>query len=260
MTKEFCRLFRYEFLNVMRARWILLYGAGFFVFTVALLRFGSQGDRATASLLGFVLLLAPMVSLFYSTVYWYNSSSFTSVLLSQPLRRTSVYLAAWAAVASALSGGFVFGTAAALAVNASFGLGMIFLLVFGTVLTSIFCAIGMLIAVLVDDRMKGIGMAFLAWLYFAVLHDALVFSLLSAFNEYPVEVPALTLSAANPIDLARLSLLLLLDRSAMMGYTGRILQSLLSSPTGLALSCASLGLWLVLPLVWGVVVFRRKDL
>jgi Cu-processing system permease protein len=253
-------LLKYEFLNVLRARWLFFYGAGFFVFTLSVLQFGGNGDKAVASLLNFVLLLVPMVSILYSSMYWYNSESFTVMLLTQPLRRSHVLLASWSAVFLALAGSFALGTGLALAFSHQIGLSTGLLVITGVALTAIYAGLGTLIAVCMVDRMKGIGVTFLVWLYFAVLHDALIFGVVSLFRDYPVEIPALTLLSLNPADLARMSLLLSLDLSAMMGYTGRILQTLLSKPVGLIAVIVLLIIWLAVPLFVAVKVFKKKDI
>jgi Cu-processing system permease protein len=107
--------------------------------------------------------------------------------------------------------------------------------------------------------MKGVGAAFLFWFYFAILHDVLVFIAVSTLRDYPVEVPAILLMISNPIDLTRVHTLLLLDLSAMMGYTGKILQGLLSSPLGGALTGLAQLLWIALPVGAGLRVFSRRD-
>lgn len=253
-------LFNYEFLNVLRARWLLFYGAGFFIFTLAVLQFGGTDDKAVASLLNIVLMFVPVVSILYASVYWYNSEAFTALLLTQPLKRSSVFIASWSAVFSALAGSFAVGTGLGLAFAHQIGIRTGLLVFTGMILTAIFSGLGTLIAVAMNDRMKGIGLSFLVWLYFAVIHDALLFAVVSLFNEYPVEVPALTLLILNPVDLARMSLLLSLDLSAMMGYTGRILQTLLSKPAGILSAASLLTVWVIVPLLTGVYLFKKKDL
>lgn len=252
-------LIKYELLNVLRARWLFFYGTGFFVFTLAILQFGG-GDKAVASLLNFILLLVPMVGILYSSMYWYNSESFTVMLLTQPLRRSHVFLATWAAVFLALAGSFAAGMGLGLAFSRQIEFSTGLLMLTGIALTAIYSALGTLIAVCVNDRMKGIGVTFLVWLYFAVIHDALIFAAVSLFSDYPVEIPALTLLSLNPSDLGRMYLLLSLDLSAMMGYTGRILQTLLSKPVGMIAVITLLFIWLATPLFIGVRVFKKKDI
>lgn len=256
---QFFALFKFEFLNVIRAKWLIFYGLFFFGFTLALLQFNGDPSRAAASLLNIVLLIVPMISVLYASIYWYNSETFTSLLLTQPLRRTSLYFATWLAISVGLSAGFVVSCGTAFVASRVFDLGTVALLLFGGILSFIFVGIGLLVSVSFNDRMRGIGAAFIFWLYFAVFHDAVVFMVLSTLKDYPIEIPGMILMASNPIDLARVSLLLVMDLGAMMGYTGKILQQSLSSGLGFLLIGAALLIWIVIPTWLGLKRFSRKD-
>lgn len=260
MMRELLLLIKYQLANVSRAKWLIAYALFFFVFVNALLMFGSDRSKATASVLSVILLIVPMISILYSSIYWYNSESFTSLLLTQPLRRSSVFLANWLAISVGLAGSFVSSTSAALLINHSFEKGSLVVLFFGCVLSFIFVGLGLLTSVCIADRMKGVGVTFLLWLYFSILHDALVFAMAASFREYPIEVPTMVLLASNPVDLARIQLLLALDLSAMMGYTGKILQQALSGYMGFALVSGALLLWVSLPVLLALRIFSRKDL
>jgi Cu-processing system permease protein len=258
--KNVFAVFRHELVNVLRARWLLLYGLLFFVFTLTFSRFANDSVRATAGLLSLVLFIVPLVSILYSAIYWYNSEPFTAILLTQPLRRRTVYLATWAAVSAALAGCFALSTGSALAITGLLSGSSLLLLLSGSILSLIFVGLGLLLSCSITDRMKGIGLTFVVWLYFALLHDALVFAVVSALREYPIEVPSMILMAINPIDLARVSLLLSLNLAAMMGYTGRILQSFISDGTGALLTAGVLIFWIIGPVVYGARRFHRRDL
>lgn len=253
-------VFKFVFFNLLRAKWLLLYGVLFATFATALLRFSSDTDKATASLLNVVLFIVPMVAILYGSAYWYNAEPFTHLLLTQPVRRAGVYLSTWFAVSLALAGTFAVSCALPLAFVSAAGPSSGLLLMMGVFLTFIFTSVGMLIAVFNADRMKGIGVALVAWLYFAILHDALVFLFMSSLKDYPIEIPSMVLMVLNPIDLARVSLLLTLDLPAMMGYTGRVLQRAISSSAGVALSIAILHLWILVPTLIAVRRFNRRDL
>lgn len=257
---EFATVFKYAFFNIMRAKWILFYMLIVSSFAYSLLRFSNDAGKTTLSLLNVVLLIVPMVSSFYGSVYWYNSDSFIRLLLTQPIRRTTVFLSTWIAISSALAASFAFSIGVPILLLSSFSFGNGLLIFVGTVLTFIFTAIGILIAILNTDRMKGTGLTFVAWLYFAILHDAVVFFLISSFNDYPIEVPSMLLMALNPIDLGRVILLLALDLSAMMGYTGRILQRAISSSHALVFGTGVLALWLLVPAWIAARYFKAKDL
>lgn len=260
MRKEFFSLVKYQLANVVRAKWMLAYALFFFFFTNALLMFGGDSSKAAASILTMTLLIVPMISILYAAIYWYNSESFTSLLLTQPLRRSSVFLSNWLSISLGLSVSFTLSTTLALLFNHSLNFDSSMVLISGNVLTFIFVGLGLLTAVAIADRMKGVGVAFSLWLYFSILHDALVFAVVSTLKDYPIEIPTMFLMASNPIDLVRVQVLLILDLAAMMGYTGKILQDILSGPGGLILTTVATLLWTLVPLLAGFRIFSRKDL
>lgn len=252
-------LFKYELFNVLRGRWLIAYAVLFATLSGALLQLGSDPQKIVASLMSVILLVIPMVSILYASIYWYNSEGFTGLLLTQPIPRNKIYMARWFAISIALSSGFLIGTFPMLALHSALDTTSILLLALGVTLSFIFASLGLLISVVVTERMTGIGASFLAWFYLAIVHDGLVFLMMSSFHDYPLEIPSMIVTAINPVDLARVSLLLSLDLSAMMGYTGTILQKSLSGGTGAVLITGTLGLWIVVPLVLGVLRFHKRD-
>jgi Cu-processing system permease protein len=86
-----------------------------------------------------------------------------------------------------------------------------------------------------------------------VIYDGLFLLLLMLFREYPLEHMTLGMSILNPIDLSRILLLLKLDISALMGYTGAVFQKFFGTYLGLGIATIALGLWVVTP----VYVLRR---
>ncbi|HMX40142.1 MAG TPA: ABC transporter permease, partial [Saprospiraceae bacterium] len=107
---------------------------------------------------------------------------------------------------------------------------------------------------------KGIGVALLLWFYFALLYDALVLLLMFAFADYPLEKAMLAVVALNPIDLSRVLVLLQMDISALMGYTGALFREFLGTATGIAFAAGVLLLWIFVPIGLAMRVFRKKDL
>jgi len=77
--------------------------------------------------------------------------------------------------------------------------------------------------------------------------------------DHPIERPLLALVLANPIDLARVALLLRFDIAALMGYTGAIFERFFGGSMGLAVATAALVLWAALPAWAGMRAFQRKD-
>jgi len=134
------------------------------------------------------------------------------------------------------------------------------LLVAAMGLTIVFIALALLASVFTRDKAKGIGVALLLWFYFALLYDALVLFILFSFADYPLEKATLVLAALNPIDLARVVVLLQMDISALMGYTGALFREWLGSSWGIVSAMGILLLWAVVPMLLAVRIFRKKDL
>jgi Cu-processing system permease protein len=133
------------------------------------------------------------------------------------------------------------------------------LLATGVLLTLSFTAIACCVAFFVEDRLRGLSLALAVWLVLGVLYDGIVLALVTALADRPLEKPLLALTFANPIDLARVLLLLRLDVAALMGYTGAAFQRFFAAGAGAALAITALALWAVVPVAVGARRFRRKD-
>ena len=134
------------------------------------------------------------------------------------------------------------------------------MVVVGAMISLIFVALAFLCSIMTRDKAKGIGVVIMAWLYFALLFDGLVLFLLFQLSEYPIEKIMVAVTAFSPIDLARIQILLHLDQSAMMGYTGAIFKDFFGTPLGLIVSFLLLALWIVVPFIISLKKFNKKDL
>ncbi|HEU4643449.1 MAG TPA: ABC transporter permease subunit [Gemmatimonadaceae bacterium] len=257
------KVVRYELRDVIRSRWVIAYALFFLLVTDTLLRFGDGGTKALLSLVNVVLFLIPLVTIVFGTMYLYDAREFIELLLAQPVRRRQLFAGLYLGLALPLSLGFVAGIAVPFAVHgldAPSELGTLAALALGGVLlTAIFVAIAFLIAVRVEDKVKGLGAAIALWLLFTVLYDGVVLLAVLLFADYPLERPMVALMLTNPVDLARVLLLMRFDVSALMGYTGAVFQKLFDTTSGVALALGVLAAWCVVPLAVGCRWFRRKD-
>jgi Cu-processing system permease protein len=134
------------------------------------------------------------------------------------------------------------------------------LLLAGAALTAVFTALAYLIAVTFQDRAAGLGAAILVWLLLAVVYDGVILMGTAIFADYPIETPVLAAMVLNPIDLARVLLLLKIDIAALMGYTGAVFERFFGSGRGLIVSSAALALWIGIPAWLGMRRFAARDL
>lgn len=253
------RILRYQLRDVVRGRWMMVYPLLFLLMTDLLFRFGGGGDRVVLSLLNVVLLLVPLASVVFGTMYLYNSREFIVLLLAQPVDRTSLFLGLYGGLAIPLSGGFVAGVGLPFLWHGQAPPGLLVLLLTGTLLTAAFTAIAFLVAVKFEDRAKGLAAAVLLWLLSAVVYDGLVLLVATTMWRYPLERPLLVMTMLNPIDLGRVLLLLQFDIAALMGYTGAVFDRFFGSGLGKAMALTALFAWSAIPFLAGLRLFRAKD-
>jgi Cu-processing system permease protein len=97
------------------------------------------------------------------------------------------------------------------------------------------------------------------WLFLAVIYDGVFLISLVMLNEYPLDKFALFATMFNPIDLSRILILLKLDISALLGYTGAIFKQFFGTNFGLIVSFIMLVVWVVLPVFRIMFKSRKKD-
>ncbi len=134
------------------------------------------------------------------------------------------------------------------------------LLLTGFLLTLVFTSLAFLASVKARDKARGIGIALLLWFYFALIYDGLVMLILFNFSDYPLEKITLLLTALNPIDLARVFIMLKMDVSALMGVTSALYKDFFGNITGILFTTGIMLLWAIIPLWLAVRGFKRKDI
>lgn len=249
--------------DVIRSRWILVYFGFFLLLSEGLLRFSGSEAKAVLSLATASLMIIPLATLVLATIYVYTSREFTEVLLAQPIRRSSLFAGLYAGLALPTSAGFVAGVAAPFILRGggdpAFRGALTALLLAGTALTCAFTAIAFCVALRTEDRLRGVGVALGVWLLVAVAYDGLVLTAVALLGDYPIERPLLALMFANPVDLARVLLLMHLDAAALLGYTGAVFERFFAGNTGACLAAGMLLFWIAAPVAVGARWFRRKD-
>ncbi len=249
--------------NVARSRWILAYGLLLLGLTELLLRFGGSGERALLSLLNIVLLLLPLVSVVFGALYIHNAREFIELLLAQPVGRGSLYAGLFGGLVLPLGGAFLLGVGLPLLLQGggepAYLTRCMLLIATGLLLTLIFTAFALCVAVRLDDRAWALGAALLVWLFCALVYDGVILLVTTLFGSYPLEGPLLVMVFLNPVDLARVLLVLSFDISALMGYTGAVYEQFFQEGLGTVLAFLMLVVCAAVPLLLGLRWFRRKD-
>jgi len=256
------KIIRYELNDLLRSKWLLSYGLFFLVVTDLLFRFGSSGASVVVSLMNIVLIIIPLVSMIFGMIYLYNSREFMELLLTQPVDRKHVFLGMFLGLSVPLGIVFLIGiylpllymTIDVQSISAYLNLGIT-----GLVLTLIFTALAFYFSTKFEDKIKGLGFAVILWLFFIVIYDGILLIILFLFADYPLDNISIILSLINPVNLGRIFLLLQLDVSALMGYTGAVFARFFGGSTGIIISLFTMMLWIFIPIVLGQRKFLKKD-
>lgn len=253
------RIIRYIFYDLLRTRFLLFYTLFLLLCTVALFQLDADTGKVMLSLMNVVLMVIPLISIVFTTIHYYNSYEFMELMLAQPINRTTVLLSEYLAVALSMSMAFLVGVGLP-AMLYGMQAALFTLLLSGLLLTWVFVSFAFFASVLTRDKARAIGMALLFWFYFSLIYDGLILWVIYTFSDYPLESVTLTLVSLNPVDLARIMILLQLDISALMGYTGAFYKDFFGSHTGWIFSMTILLVWIIIPILLAARIFKHKDL
>ncbi len=257
------KVWQYSIYDLARNRWTYSYFIIFLVMAVALLQMSASMNMAVASLLNIIIILVPLISTVFGAIYFYHSREFLELLLSQPIKRRSLFLGHYLGMATSLS----------LSLVAGLGIPFLFyglwesgqsgaflnLMLVGVFLTYTFSGLAYLIAITNDNRVKGFGLAIFVWLLLAVLYDGVFMLCLVMFEDYPLEKFSLFATILNPIDLSRIIIMLKLDVAALLGYTGAVFNKFLGTGQGYIIALSVLLLWTIWPVLLYLRIAGKKD-
>ena len=255
------KILKYSFKDLSRSRWSYVYFLFYLLLGFILLFLNNDLSGAVITMMNVIIVLVPLIGTIFGVMYYYDSKEFTELLLAQPIRRSSIFLGQYFGVAISLAASLILGLGIPFVAYGVFQSAAIFdfsmLLVTGVFLTFIFTALAFNIALSNENKIKGFGFAILLWLFLAVIYDGIFLMALVHFQEYPIDKFALFATMSNPIDLSRILILLKLDISALLGYTGAVFKSFFGTSLGALLSLGMLSLWVILP-VWRISAKAKK--
>lgn len=253
------KLSKYVLYDILKNKIIIAYTLFLLVVSLSMFQMDDNSSKAMLSLLNIVLIVLPLVSLIFTTIHYYNSYEFIELMSSQPMSRSRIILSEYAGVSISLLSAFIIGVGIPVIFFAADETGFA-LLFTGTSLTLVFTSIAFFASVMARDKARGIGLCLLLWFYFALIYDGIVLLILFTFSDYPLEKLTLLLTAMNPIDLGRIFIMLKMDISALMGYTGALYKDFFGSSTGVLFTTGIMLIWIILPLWLAVRRFKKKDL
>ncbi len=257
------KILKYSIFDLLRSRWSYVYFLFYLLLGFVLLFLNNDLSKAVITLMNIILVLTPLIGSAFGVMYYYNSKEFTELLLAQPIRRNKIFFGQYTGISLSLTLSLVLGLGIPFVSYGLFRTSEIFdftlLLIVGSFLNFIFVALSYNIALSTDNKIKGFGYAILMWLFLSVIYDGLFLISLLMFSDYPLDQFSLFATILNPIDLSRILILLKLDISALLGYTGAVFRKFFGTGLGMILSLTALSLWVVFPLLLMRRKFNRKD-
>ncbi|QED37347.1 ABC transporter permease [Antarcticibacterium arcticum] len=257
------KILKYSFFDLSRSLWSYVYFLFYLFLGIVLLFLNNDLSNAVITLMNVIIILVPLIGTIFGVMYYYDSREFTELLLAQPIKRRTIFIGQYLGVAISLALSLILGLGIPFAAYGLFESAIIWnffsLLVSGVFLTFIFTALAFNIALSNENKIKGFGLAILLWLFLAVVYDGIFLLILVYFQDYPLDKFALIASVLNPIDLSRILVLLKLDISALLGYTGAVFKQFFGTSQGLIISFGVLALWVVLPVYRIIRISAKKD-
>jgi len=257
------KILKYSIYDLLRSRWSYVYFFFYLLLGFVLLFLNNDMNKAVVTLMNIIIVLTPLIGTIFGVMYYYNSKEFTELLLAQPIKRSKIFIGQYMGISLSLTLSLVLGLGIPFVAYGLFKSAAIFdfalLIVVGAFLNFIFVALAYNISLANENKIKGFGYAILMWLFLAVIYDGLFLISLVMFNEYPLDKFSLVATMFNPIDLSRILVLLKLDISALLGYTGAVFKAFFGTSTGMFSSLGTLVLWVLLPVLNIIRKSNKKD-
>jgi len=253
------KITKYVVYDILRNRILIGYTILLLIISLSLFNLEDDSMKGTLSLTNIILIIVPLVSIIFSTIHFYNSYEFIELLVAQPINRKTILLSEYLGVSFSLFAAFFIGIGIPVLLYDASSTGLM-LLLSGFMLTQIFVSLAFWASVITRDKARGIGLSMMIWFYFSLIYDGIILFFLFSFNDYPLEKPILAITCLNPIDLGRILILLKMDISALMGFTGALYKDFFGTYTGLLFSMIMMSIWIVVPMLFAVRIFNRKNL
>src|SRR4051794_14767048 len=103
------KLLKYVVIDIVQSKIVLIYTFLLLIISLSVFNLENNAAKGLLSLLNIILILVPLICIIFSTIYIYNSSEFIELLVSQPLKRRTIWFSIFAGLSSSLSFAFFIG-------------------------------------------------------------------------------------------------------------------------------------------------------
>ena len=96
------KIVKYVITDILRNKIVLVYTLFLMASAFSVFGLEDNSSKGLLSLLNIILIVVPLVSIIFSAIYVYNSAEFIELLVSQPLKRKSIWLSIFSGLATSL--------------------------------------------------------------------------------------------------------------------------------------------------------------
>lgn len=245
-------------IDLLKNKAILIYALLLAVLGWGMFLIESQPEKTILALLQISLIIVPLMTGVFATIYYYNSAEFIQLLLIQPIRRSKII---WG-VFIGLTSGFI------LSLLLGIGLPLLLfyptmasfhLLLSGLFLSIIFTGLALWVSTHQQDKARSMGIVLLLWIFFTFIFDGILLWLMYQLAEYPIEKYILVATFFNPVSIARILVVMQTEAAALLGLSGAIFQDFFGSIRGSVWAIAVSLIWSVLPYYFIRRKFLKRD-
>lgn len=253
------KIFSFILKDLLRNKFLIIYTVILSILTWTVFLLEDDAARGLLTIINLVLLSVPLVSVIFSTTYLYNRIEFNELLLSHPVQRSVIWQSQFGGLVAGLSFAFIFGAGLPILVFIETRIAL--LLIFtGTLITTVFVSLSFTAVIFSRDKARGVGISIAYWLFFTYIFEGLFLMLILQLSDYQLEGLVTGMIFLNPLSLARVLILIQMDITVMLGYSGAVFKEAYGTFLGMVVTFVALILWGALPFIFSLNKFNKMDL
>lgn len=245
-------------IDLLKNKAILIYGILLAVLGWGMFLVESQPEKTILALLQITLIVVPLMSSIFATIYYYNSAEFIQLLLVQPVRRSQIIWGIFTGLASGFILSFLLGVGLPLLLFYPTPASL-YLCVSGLLLSVIFTGLALWVSTHQQDKARSVGIVLLLWLFFTFIFDGILLWATYQLAAYPIEQSILAATFLNPVSIARILVVMQTEAAALLGLSGAVFQDFFGSLQGSVLAITALAIWGAAPYFFIRRKFLKRD-
>ena len=264
-----------EFTLNLRNKWVYSFSALFALLTFFISYFGMVTSgytgfqdfaRTSTSLINIAGFLIPLFALLLGVFSFISNNEYMELTVAQPMPRSHFLLGKYLGliftiISTTLIGFCIPGIIISLTIGVVGALGYLFVILYATLMGTVFTGGAVLIAQIAKRQQLAIGIAIGVWIFYQVVYGMLVLGITLYFPAKVMKSFLLFSLLGNPVDLIRVLSLLAVGGPEFFGPAGATLLKLTGAEwLAVLFGLAGLLLWIVCPLLLSLRFFSKQNL